>query len=290
MIEKGRLLRLPSLLPAFLTAISLGAVQAHGASDRPLITAPVSHNMCAAPVGWSKPFTHVYHLRNGATLVFVGVEHTQDQADETHRQIKAAFDTYKPGFVLVEGTSATKSVFEWYRNALAKEANERTIDGHASENLYTVKLAVDTGAQFSGWDFSPDQDYKTLIGDGFTITDALGAHLLRSHDNPFSEESSARAVERELRYASTVVPITSFDYATWYRQAYGEAFDPSNGTPCGQGIGSKVVNDLSYRRNLNMTSLIEAHALPGKTILVEAGANHWLAIKDWLESRSSSVT
>ncbi len=290
MIEKGRLLRPLSLLPAFLTVLTLGPVQAHSTSNRAPTIAPVSHNMCVAPVGWSKPFTHVYHLRSGATLVFVGVEHTQDQDDETHRQIKAAFDTYKPTFVLVEGASATKSSFEWYRNALAKEAKERTVDGHASENLYAVKLAVDTEAQFSGWDFSPDQDYETLIGDGFKITDALGAHLLRSHDNPFSEASTARAVERQIRYASTVVPITSFDYAAWYRHAYGETFDPNTGTPCGRGIGSKVVNDLSYRRNLNMTGLIEAHALPGQIVLVEAGANHWLALKDWLESRSLSVT
>ena len=54
----------------------------------------------------------------------------------------------------------------------------------------------------------------------------------------------------------------------------------------GKGIGSRVVKDLSYRRNLNLTSLIEAHAQPGQTLLVEAGANHWLALKDWLATRS----
>lgn len=244
--------------------------------------------MCATPSGWSKPFTYVYHFRNGATLVFIGVEHTENQEDDTHLQIKAAFDKYKPSFVLVEGTSATKSVFEWYRDALAKDAKERTEDGHASENLYAVKLAADAGANFSGWDFSPDQDYKVLVDDGYTINDALGAHLLRSHINPFSVEGSGRDVERQIRYASTVRPVSSFDYTAWYRNNYGETVDLNNGTPCGNGIGSKIIDDLSYRRNLNMVSLINSHALPGRTILVEAGANHWLALKDWLYSRSIS--
>ncbi|MBN9981000.1 hypothetical protein, partial [Listeria monocytogenes] len=80
-----------------------------------------------------------------------------------------------------------------------------------------MKLASDSGAPFSGWDFSPDQDYKVLVEDKFAIADALGAHLLRSKVNPFGRESAASTVERQMRYAATVAPVGSFDYAAWYR-------------------------------------------------------------------------
>ena len=250
--------------------------------------APVSRDMCTMLAGWVRPFTHVYHLRNGAILVFVGVDHTDDLTDNTHRELKTAFERYKPTFALIEGTSSTKSAFDWYRRDIAGLAKQRTDGGAVSENLYAVTLAVSGGAQFSGWDFSPDQDYKVLVDDKFAIEDALGAHLLRSKVNPFGSEATAENVARQVRYATTVQPVAEFDYPAWYRRAYGERYDPINGTPCGDGIASRVVSDLSYRRNLNLTGLIDAHAIPGQTILVEAGANHWLALKDWLATRSTS--
>ena len=250
---KGRALRSFPLLFGILALFPVAASARHGAGSA---SAPlsVSHDMCTTPAAWTKPFTHVYHLRNGATLVFVGVEHTEDLADETHRQIKADFERYKPTFVLVEGTSSAKSAFEWYRKDLADLAKQRTDAGSASENLYALRLASDANIPFSGWDFSPDQDYKVLVEDKFAITDALGAHLLRAHINPFGSQNSARDVERQVRYAALIQPVASFDYAGWYRKVYGEQYDPANGTPCGNGIGSRIVNDLSYRRNLNLTS------------------------------------
>ncbi|WP_153006142.1 hypothetical protein [Sphingomonas sanguinis] len=276
---------LPSL-PALLAIFLPFTAQAEHNSIKSKKIAPVSRNMCIAPSGWVRPFEQIYHFRNGATVIFIGVEHTNDLNDETHRQIRDSFEKYKPSFVLVEGTSSAKSEFKWFRDDLAKLAKERVQEGAASENLYAVTLAVGFGAQFSGWDFNPDQDYKVLIEDGFTVPDALGAHLLRSHINPFLQDGGVRAVERQLRYAATIRPITSFDYLAWYRQAYGNEFDINNGTPCGKGIGSRVIDDLSYRRNLNLAGLIDRAALPGKTILVEAGANHWLALKDHLQSQS----
>lgn len=278
-------MRAVSLSLMLLAALSPVAARAK-ADTGSAVNAPVSQDMCTTPAGWAKPFTHVYHLRNGATLVFVGVEHTDDLTDETHRQIKAAVEHYNPAFVLVEGVSSAKSAFDWYLKDIANLARQRTEGGAASENLYAVKLALDSGVPFSGWDFSPDQDYKVLVEDKFAIADALGAHLLRSKVNPFDRESAASTVESQIRSAAKAAPVASFDYAAWYRQAYGEQYDPANGTPCGKGIGSRVVKDLSYRRNLNLTSLIEAHAQPGQTLLVEAGANHWLALKDWLATRS----
>lgn len=276
-----------------LTAFAvLGLVPAVGVTARAPASpdAPVSHNMCDAPAGWVKPFTHTYHFRNGATVVFVGVEHSDELADDTHRLLNAAFETYKPRFALIEGTSSAKSAFAWYRKDIAALATQRTTAGSASENLYAVKLAVDAGAQFSGWDFSPDQDYKLLINDGFAIEDVLGAHLLRAKVDPFAGATAASSVERQMRYAATTQPVPRFDYAAWYRRAYGTTYDPANGTPCGSGIASRVVADLSYRRNLNLAGLIATHAMPGETVLVEAGANHWLALKDWLSSRSSATT
>lgn len=276
---------LPSL-PAILATLLPLTAQAE--TDGPNQIAPVSHNMCITPSDWTKPFEHVYHFRNGATVIFIGVEHTSDLNDETHRQIRESFEKYRPSILFIEGTSSAKSDFQWYRNDLANLAKERVQQGSASENLYAVKLAVDAGAQFSGWDFSPNGDYKTLVDDGFSISDAIGAHLLRSHINPLSQEGVASAVDRQLRYAATIQPVTSFDYRYWFHKAYGDKFDSNDGTPCGKGVGAKVIDDLSYRRNLNLASLIDGAALPGKIVLVEAGANHWLALRDHLRSQSIS--
>ena len=272
-----------------LAAISgaSGAGASSAAGDAPKY-ALVSHNLCTTPPGWAKPFTHVYHMRTGATLVFIGVEHSADLADETHRQIRDGFDAYKPDLALVEGVSSTKSAFDWYRRDIAALAGRDAEAGSVPENLYAALLATQHGAKFSGWDFSPDQDYAAILADKFDIHDALGAHLLRSRVNPFGGETSANEVERQIRYASMAGSVGSFDYADWYRRTYGDTFDPVNGTPCGKGVGSVVVNDLSYRRNLNLTALIEKNATAGHTILVEAGANHWLALKDWLSSSSTS--
>lgn len=249
--------------------------------------ATVSRNMCAAPIGWRKPFTHRYFLRNGARVIFVGVEHGDDLGDASHRAIEAAFERYLPTLVLVEGTSSTKSSFDWYRKDIADLARQRFDTGAAGENLYAVQLATARGIPFLGWDFSPDQDYRVLVADGVALEDALGAHLLRSHVDPFHIEGSAAQIERQRRYAEQIRPIASFDYLGWYRRNYGDRFDPAAGTPCGPGIAGKIVSDLSYRRNLNLAALIERNAVPGATILVEAGGNHWLALRDWLESRST---
>ena len=171
------MLRLSIALLALAATSAPLMVGAAALPDREAEYAPVSHNMCAIPTGWSKPFTHIYRLRSGATLVFVGVEHTDDPADETHKQIKDAVEWYKPTLVLIERTSSTKSAFDWYRKDLADLATQRTNAGMVSENLYAVRMALDGKAQFSGWDFSPDQDYKVLLEDKFSIEDALGAHL-----------------------------------------------------------------------------------------------------------------
>lgn len=104
-------MRVVSLSLIWLAALSPVAASATIDSSA-AATAPASHDMCTTPAGWAKPFTHVYHLRNGAKLVFVGVEHTDDITDETHRQIKAAVEHYRPGFVLVEGVSSAKSGFD----------------------------------------------------------------------------------------------------------------------------------------------------------------------------------
>ena len=46
------------------------------ASDTPV--GPVLIDECTLPANWSPPFVHVYQLRSGGTLVFVGVLHGDD--------------------------------------------------------------------------------------------------------------------------------------------------------------------------------------------------------------------
>lgn len=248
---------------------------------------PVLVDECALPANWSPPFVHVYQLRAGGTLVFVGVRHGDDAP--THALIKSAFDKYKPNLVLVEGVSADKSTDPAYLKYVTDHASERVQAGHPDEVAYTIKLAADAGVALSGWDRTPAQDYSASIDGGFALDDVLGAHLIRRRADPFDGASDA-AIRSELRYAAGIRKLDEFDYAAWYRRTYGDLFVQANGTPCGQGIASRIVKLETAERNRHLIALIGARVGKGKTALIEAGANHWLALSGWLRSISTSIS
>ena len=203
--------------------------------------------------------------------------------------IKSAFDQYKPNLVLVEGVSADKSTDPAYLKFVANHANELVQAGHPDEIAYTIKLAADADVALSGWDRTPAQEYSASIAGGFALDDVLGAHLIRRRANPFDGTSDA-AVQSELKYAAGIKKLDGFDYAAWYRRTYGDQFVQANGTPCGRGIGSRIVKFETAERNRHLVDLIGSRVGKGKTVLIEAGANHWLALSGWLRSMSTSAS
>ncbi len=107
-------------------------------------------------------------------------------------------------------------------------------------------------------------------------------HLLRAHVDPFGPVPANRLAD-ELRSIPHLRQPTDFDFAAWYRGAYGARLDPMAGTPCGTGPASAIVKFESIARTRNLARLIDANATPGAVVLVEAGANHWLALRDYLD-------
>lgn len=134
---------------------------------------------------------------------------------------------------------------------------------------------------------SPHEEYIHGIADGFAIPDVIGAHLLRARQNPFKDVPGA-AIQHELAAVPHMRQPASFDFAGWYRKAYGDRFDPAAGTPCGTGIASQIVKSESVRRTLNIVDLLDGFAKPGKVVLIEAGGNHWLALRQYLASISAN--
>lgn len=268
-----------------LTSIAVSLVFVSPASGTPVD--PLLVDECAFPAAWSPPFVHVYRLRNGGTLVFVGVRHGDDAP--THASIRSAFDRYKPNLVLVEGVSADKSPDPDYLKFVIDDADQRVQAGHPDEVAYTIKLAADAGVALSGWDRTPAQEYSASIANGFALDDVLGAHLIRRRANPLDGASEA-AIRSELRYAAGIKRLDAFDYVAWYHRTYGDQFVQANGTPCGQGIASRIVKFETAERNRHLIDLIGSRVGKGKTVLIEAGANHWLALSDWLRSISTRMT
>lgn len=251
-------------------------------------TDPRLGDLCAAPSQWAPPFTHVYHLRKGGTVVFVAVEHTSDASSPTFAMIKAAFEHYRPGQVLIEGVSLEKSADDRYLTFLRERAVKAFVAGRISENLYAIYLAVENGSRYSGWDLSPHDEYIDDIIKGYAVPDMVGAHLLRRHVDPFASAASA-AVQEEIMSLPHLRQPDNFDYASWYRGAYGDVSDLSAGTPCGKGIASRIIRSESERRTLNIANWVADAVKPGMVVLVEAGANHWLALRDHLNAISVRV-
>jgi len=247
-------------------------------------------DLCATPDPAAFPSTHVYRLANGGTIVFVAVAHVGDAKSparkaEILKSISDAFDRYKPDMVLIEGASSRKSADSQYIAFLADTARRAFSTGNIEENLFSVKLASDRGVTFSGWDIAPHEEYIDDIADGFDVPDAIGAHLLRARQNPFATPSSS-VIQREVSAVPTVRRPDHFDFTGWYRKTYSDTFDPRAGTPCGTGIASRIVKDESIRRTLNLMTLLDSYAQPGKVVMVEAGGGHWLALQHHLTSIS----
>ena len=269
---------------SMLLALSPAASLAASTSSPPR---PVLADPCAPSTDFRPPLTKVYHLKGGGTLVFVAVRHGDDPA--TRALLQDAFARDKPTDALVEGFAASRSMDPRYQERMVGYAQRRSASGHPDELATTIKLASDAGASFGGWDMSAAEDYAASVAQGFTLDDVIGAHLIRRHVNPFAGADGG-ALDSELRDARTVHGIEGFDYAAWYRRHYGDSFDDANGTPCGTGIGASIVAFETAERNRRLIAVLQAHVGPGKTVLIEAGANHWLALRPWLQSISDRVT
>lgn len=186
-------------------------------------------DLCAPPADWHPPFVRDYRLSNGARLIFVAVTHASDPASPTHVLLRQAFAMARPGIILVEGVSATKSADAGYRTFVTERATRAAASGRIGENLYAVKLAAERGLTWSGWDLTPGEGYSIDLAAGYAIEDVIGAHLLRVRVDPFGP-SAATQVEAERASVPRDRQPARFDYAGWYRERFGARFDPALGT------------------------------------------------------------
>lgn len=239
--------------------------------------------------------THVYSLRNGGKVVFVAVDHAVDATSDadrssTRHMIMNAFDEYRPDFVLIEGTSKESTRNAEFRKLLIEKSHAALADQTIQENMFALVIAADRDIDFSGWDLSPRDEYRSDLAAGYTVEDAIGAHLLRERYNPFtiSPDISA-AINRQIRYIPPAKQPPIFDFESWYRKTYGNNYDKMNGTPCGVGVASEIVNYESIMRTENLANLIDTHTLNGKTLLVEGGSAHWAALRSYLDTISKRL-
>lgn len=240
---------------------------------------PIFGDECAVPPGFSPPFVRVYRFANGGRLVFVAVRHKDAP---TQAMLKAAFVRYHPDKALVEGIGSSRRDDAERRQRLLAYADDRLATGEPDEVATTIKLAASAQVAFSGWDLAPEEEYAAALSAGFTSSDIVGAHLARRRIDPFGTNiGPALAAERQ---ADPAVAVEGFDYPAWYRRSYGDRFIISSGTPCGTGIAAQVVKAETGARNRNAAAVLERTVVAGRTVLIEAGANHWLALDPWLRS------
>lgn len=274
-----------TLLTGIISLAALPMIAAPGGQAEAVV--PPLLDECAAPAGFAPPVEHVYHLRNGATLVFIAVVHGGTNESPTQQLIRTTFDQYKPSLMMVEAVSSNRSGDPTYQQFIAARAARLFAADRADEIAYSIKIANDASVMVSGWDFTTQEDYQLSASHNFEVADIVGAHLLRRGIDP-SAANVADEVATELKYANAAKPIASFDYAGWYRRNYGDTFRPSEGTPCRDGIASRIVKFETAKRNAHLIDLLLANVTPGKVVMIEAGANHWLALRGYLASISTS--
>lgn len=280
MATSGRFDSVLAVATAIVWAQAAGAERPPAAAGPPVVA-----SQCDAPPGFAPPFTRVYQLRDGRTLVFVAVHHGRDPGDASHRLIAEAIDRFAPGLVYIEGIdTGSPAAIAFQRTAAERQSHS----GAIGESLYAVKLAGDRGIAFASWDYRPDEAMRYDVAQGFALADIVGAHLLRAGADP-AEPKEETARRRDLGYAARVGAIDGFDYGAWYRRHYDVPFAAANATPCGTGIAADVLKAESDARSARLAERVMHPVGHARVVMVEAGANHWVALQAWLRRLSTSV-
>ncbi|SRR6266481_7275895 len=122
--------------------------------------------------------TYVYEIVSGEkTLTYFGSTHTNDAESLVFDEIHQAFEKANPEVVYVEGMEFINhhkgAVREKFAGVTPKEAKKQ------GENYYTLKLAVDSGADFESPEFNRADEIRQLIESGFSHEDIFSFYFAR---------------------------------------------------------------------------------------------------------------
>lgn len=165
-----------------------------------------------------------------------------------------------------------------------------------SESQYAELLASRLGVMVLGGEpHQPDLVHQLIVS-GRNREDVLGtlvARAMRSRivvgQRPDATTFSRQALELTQRYLDEVPELQTaeFDFTRWYESRFGlhPLRDPDlgeRGSPCGPGLASDIVHQLTVARNKHLMMLIrKALALEPKVGVV-FGAGHYFALQQEL--------
>lgn len=143
-----------------------------------------------------------FEVKHGSKeLTYFGTYHTGNPSDPVLDDIAAALKKANPQMVYVEGIESANEDREGWRERLKKMSVE---DARAEgENFYTLKLAVDAGADFESPEPQFAMEVQHLIESGFSKKDIFEYYVFRDifqyqrNNKNRDQKACERIVERE---------------------------------------------------------------------------------------------
>jgi hypothetical protein len=127
------------------------------------------------------PGDHIYpyEISDGErTLTYFGTTHTNDPENPAFGEILKAFEKAHPEIVYVEGMEFINSQKDAVRERLVQESVEDA--KKQGENYYTLKLAVDSGADFESPELKRTEEVNHLVESGFSKEDIFRFYFDRA--------------------------------------------------------------------------------------------------------------
>jgi len=123
--------------------------------------------------------TYEFEARNGLKkLTYFGTYHTGDPADPVLDEIAATFKKENPQMVYAEGIESANENKEGWRERLKQMSLEEC--RAEGETLYTLKLAVDAGADFESPEPAFAAEVQALLDKGFSKKDIFNFYVFRN--------------------------------------------------------------------------------------------------------------
>ncbi len=261
---------------------------------------------CRIDPGLVRPWRDFHRLRQtrppyaleyrgcGKSLVYVAAAHSNEPESATFRLVRAVFAQRPIDFAIVEGfpdgfgTSPVRMI------EYARQTQDTREDG---EDLLAVRLAVASGAGFSGGEPMDADVLRAVTSSGMSAADLFGFYVLRQieqweregrisgpGDPGLAKQIELVAAEFET---NTGVPVADLSavatldgWMSWYRAANGVGYEqgyrhedayPSGANTRATNRMSDEVNDA---RDRYVISVIARALRTHDTVLVVYGASH----------------
>jgi hypothetical protein len=266
-------------------------------------TEPWCPGDCAVAV----PFVASYR-KGTERLVFVGAHHAFQANSPTMRAVKAAFDRFQPGVVILEGFPTAMGENP---PPLVAEAHRYGTTGAdefgRSEGMYAASIALVRAVPFIGGEPTREEESQVLKAKGFTDAELAFAGLLyeysqalRSGDMPDTSAESLAKIYSRLAEDLKAPPNrggwsldapTLEDFRERYKGMYGVDIVGDAKFP----LRIDVVNDNTRNgkqgkvsmmtRDRHLLGLIEQQLAEKHAVLVVYGGSHWATLSAALHER-----